>query len=156
MPPGTYFTVLTLRRRYEEYALERAMEALRRGDPDVHYLWAEHGPDLDKFRDGFLETRIVVPFDKSSFRQRCARYGLTSVEVMNRILRNDFACEVCSNPFSEKPTSFVIDHDHEDGVPRGILCVNCNLMLTHWATPGRLRRAARYLETHRWEASACE
>ena len=53
-------------------------------------------------------------------------------------------CALCR----ETPThALAIDHCHETGLFRGLLCHNCNLLLGHAKDqPEVLRRAAEYLE----------
>lgn len=67
-------------------------------------------------------------------------YGLTPEESSR--WRSITACQVCGS--SEK---LCIDHDHETGEVRGVLCTHCNLILGHaHDDPDRLRDLARYLE----------
>jgi len=51
-------------------------------------------------------------------------------------------CAICRNTL-DRPH---VDHDHETGKVRGILCPNCNVGLGHFASdPVRLRRAIAYV-----------
>ena len=53
-------------------------------------------------------------------------------------------CAVCSGPAQH------VDHDHETGEVRGVLCFNCNQALGNARDDAAvLRRLARYLELHR-------
>ena len=47
-------------------------------------------------------------------------------------------------------SKWCVDHDHETGAVRGLLCRECNLGLAAFReSPTALRRAAGYLERHR-------
>lgn len=54
-------------------------------------------------------------------------------------------CAVCD----EEHSKMVVDHDHETGNTRALLCHACNLVLGHSGDdPELLERAARYLREH--------
>jgi hypothetical protein len=56
-------------------------------------------------------------------------------------------CAVCPGPPQH------VDHDHETGEVRGILCFNCNQALGNVRDdPKTLRGLARYLDEHRQPA----
>ena len=63
---------------------------------------------------------------------------------------NMMSCEICSVDLvagRKGGNTQHIDHDHETGIIRGVLCNNCNTMLgAAKDTPEILREAARYLE----------
>jgi hypothetical protein len=70
------------------------------------------------------------------------RYGIGAAEVDAMIAAQGSACLVCGRPDPEH-----VDHDHETGAVRGVLCFNCNGGLGQFGDdPDRLRSAARYLE----------
>lgn len=56
------------------------------------------------------------------------RYGMTSQDVDRLLVEQKFACKICEKPF----TRFrgrggpYVDHNHETGAVRGILCASCN------------------------------
>lgn len=53
-------------------------------------------------------------------------YGLTAEEMTALLARADGRCEICGRPFSGRAEP-AIDHNHETGEVRGLLCTNCNL-----------------------------
>lgn len=56
-----------------------------------------------------------------------------------------WVCAVCG--LGGPGRRFALDHDHETGLIRGVLCGSCNLRVIGAARdPGLLLRAARYLE----------
>jgi hypothetical protein len=79
------------------------------------------------------------------------RYGLT-IEAYNSILENqNHRCAICTCVTStERPKRFfVVDHDHQTGHVRGILCNVCNLVLGQAGDSVRgLFRFLDYLQTH--------
>lgn len=72
------------------------------------------------------------------------RYGVTSAQVDEMIEAQFGKCAVCQTAQAEH-----VDHDHETGAVRGILCFNCNGALGHVRDrPDVLLAAIDYLRTH--------
>ena len=72
------------------------------------------------------------------------RYGIGVADVEAMIVAQGGTCAVC--PASPEH----VDHDHETGKVRGILCFNCNQALGNVRDdPAILRKLARYLDKHR-------
>lgn len=55
-------------------------------------------------------------------RVRAARYGLPPGEYDRLLDEQDGACAACARD----DQALVVDHHHEDGVVRGLLCAQCN------------------------------
>ena len=73
-----------------------------------------------------------------------AKYGLSAAEVEAMREAQGGVCAICRTA-----PAVHVDHDHETGSIRGMLCFSCNAALGHFKDdPTVLRRAARYLRTH--------
>lgn len=76
---------------------------------------------------------------------RLRLYGLRPGEFSDLLVRQSDACAVCRTPFAGIAPN--VDHDHETGRVRGLLCHRCNLMLGHSRDSATiLRVAAEYLD----------
>jgi hypothetical protein len=77
-----------------------------------------------------------------------------SVEEYDRLFfAQEGLCAICSQPerapFKGGVRRLAVDHDHETGKVRGLLCMNCNNGLGRFGDdPGLLRAAADYLDQH--------
>lgn len=79
------------------------------------------------------------------------RYGLTLEQYAELLKRQNGVCAICGEPETlvRKGTlcALTIDHDHETGQVRGLLCNNCNRGIGLLKdNPDVLRHAASYLE----------
>lgn len=75
-----------------------------------------------------------------SFRRR---YGITEAQRDAMAAAQDGRCALCD----ETPKVLVVDHCHETGVIRGMLCIRCNLGLGRFGdNVAGLKRAIAYLE----------
>lgn len=55
-------------------------------------------------------------------------------------------CAICDKPAHQNAfKALTIDHDHESGVVRGLLCTGCNLGLSYFHSPELLQAALTYL-----------
>lgn len=84
------------------------------------------------------------------------KYGITSERVAEMLKEQDGKCAICGNvehwrhPLSGRGQPLSVDHNHETGDVRGLLCNSCNRGLGLFGdSPERLRAAAAYLERHR-------
>lgn len=81
-----------------------------------------------------------------------ARYGITWQQRDQLIEEQDGKCAVCGDEF-RNPKATHIDHCHDSGRVRGILCEGCNLGLGSFKDdPRRLLNAVAYLEKYKEDA----
>lgn len=77
------------------------------------------------------------------------RYGMTLDEYDAMLEAQGDTCPICQRQFNPDPKKRdkVIDHDHETGKARGIVCAKCNAILGRTSRDVEiLRRAIAYLE----------
>lgn len=77
-------------------------------------------------------------------RQTLKRYGLSLGEYEKMAEAQGFRCAIC-----DCEATLCVDHDHDSGRIRGLLCRNCNLRLGLAANPAVLSvRELAYLRRH--------
>ncbi len=56
------------------------------------------------------------------------RYGITPEQYDEILARQGGKCAICGNgnPQTNRPSRFHVDHCHETGHIRGLLCIKCN------------------------------
>ena len=71
------------------------------------------------------------------------RYGITLEQYEAKAALQSGLCVICN-----EDSKLVLDHCHESGEVRGLICGRCNLGLGHFQDdPDRLVRAASYLNS---------
>ena len=75
-----------------------------------------------------------------------AKYGISLADYNRRLADQGEVCAICKCPCITGHR-LSVDHNHETGEIRGLLCVNCNRAVGHMRdNPALLRVAADYLE----------
>jgi hypothetical protein len=78
-----------------------------------------------------------------SIASKASRYGMTFEELRKRLTENGGRCPLCERASN----NMVVDHCHDTGRVRGVICSGCNVgMGLLGDDPDLLRRAANYLE----------
>ena len=81
------------------------------------------------------------------------RYGIDKEEFDRMFAEQGGCCAICRQPPGENVRAhwggkLCIDHCHDTGKSRGLLCNDCNLAIGYIADPAVLERAAEYLRLH--------
>lgn len=81
--------------------------------------------------------------EQASSWQRKNKYGLTTQEYNNLNEQQEYKCAICEKKISK---GLYVDHCHDTGVVRGLLCHSCNIGLGHFKDrPELLRNAIKYI-----------
>lgn len=81
--------------------------------------------------------------DRAS-RHRLVRYGLSLQAFEALLWSRDSCCWICGIKCEGRNIN--VDHSHETGTVRGVLCVQCNHGLSFVERKGWLDSARKYLE----------
>jgi hypothetical protein len=57
------------------------------------------------------------------------RYGLTRENYNDILISQDYSCALCKASEAGGRGEWHVDHDHNSGVIRGLLCASCNIRL---------------------------
>lgn len=164
MPNTSNTRSATCRRKWRELSATDRASRVRTNSDARRKWWASLSPEerqsfIDKAATGRRQSptwgaavavsrykRAGVPDDEIDAlmsmdaanrkwaRKRWVLYGVRPSDVSRLIERQKGRCVLCER---DLPTSFHVDHDHETGRLRGLLCVSCNLLL------GRLEKSGR-------------
>ncbi|WP_369138249.1 endonuclease VII domain-containing protein [Modestobacter versicolor] len=105
----------------------------------------EHFSRNARQRSGFGSMCLPCKRRASNSAYWLRSYGLTKAEVDRIRQSQGDRCAICAEPGPEH-----LDHDHETGAVRSLLCQRCNFGLGLYRDdPTLLRVAARYVEAHR-------
>lgn len=78
------------------------------------------------------------------------RYGITADDYDQMLQSQRGKCSICSRNQKDVRLPFVIDHNHETGKIRGLLCFRCNTGIGQLCDDiGLLKKAIAYLESHK-------
>jgi len=88
---------------------------------------------------------------KGKHYQRKYKYGLGEEQVRELLEYQGGGCGICDRPLdldaTDKKSKVAVDHNHETGEVRGILCQNCNTGIGMFdEDPRTIRRALAYVQ----------
>lgn len=101
----------------------------RAANAEYQKAWRDKNPD--KVRE--IQRRRLL--SNSYLKRRCAKYGISVEQYLAMVDRQEGRCAICKEPPSER-SPLCIDHCHDTGIVRGLLCKVCNLAV------GNLRNSA--------------
>jgi recombination endonuclease VII len=114
-------------RRYRRTMTEEAKDRRRAGTRE----WVKANPD-------------------KVFEQKCLRrFGMSLADYEGMRAAQGGGCACCGAKVNKSGRRLGVDHDHQTGEVRGILCHHCNAGLGAFGDdPARLRLAIEYLKKH--------
>ncbi len=100
----------------------------------------ENKEHLHDYRREYRQRRSVE--ERDAYLKRT--FGITQADYDDLLARQGGGCAICGKQPGK--ISLHVDHDHETGVVRGLLCVGCNNALGQFHDePRLLLRAAEYV-----------
>lgn len=64
-----------------------------------------------------------------AWRKRNPGFGLSGDELLALAAAQEYRCAICGRTPKPNARRLAIDHDHETGAVRGLLCYRCNTAL---------------------------
>ena len=128
-----------------------------RGKPETDFVrvWNKNKTHCPKGHQYSPENTYINPVTGSRRCTTCHtqlakewqlmdKYGLTRDQYEQMLEGQENKCQGCLKEFTETP---YVDHDHETGAVRGLLCNGCNIVLGHaYDNPEVLKNLANYLD----------
>jgi hypothetical protein len=106
----------------------------------------------EKYRSSWKDWAKNNPeYIKQRARQyNLKKYGLTETDYILMLHEQDGGCAICgATEGDSSKKNLCVDHDHNTGKVRGLLCTACNHVIGRFEDDvNRLRRAADYIERH--------
>ncbi len=118
----------------------------RKCDAKIMREWCKRNPDK-----AAKATRSYYQKNGDYWRlwRRCKDKGITIKEYLEMFRVHNGRCDICGVFHLELNRSLCIDHNHETGKIRGLLCDSCNQMLGRAKdNPVILEQAVSYLKEH--------
>lgn len=133
-------------------AAQAARNAKRRAASPVGVVHIEM---CERCRDGFVyvhqgkRRRLCDPC--RDHQHEWQKFGLTGPQAI--AFRERAACDICGGFAPHGRGDWHIDHDHQTGTLRGLLCGHCNAAIGMLQdNPEVIRKAADYVERHKQSA----
>lgn len=107
---------------------------------------------IDKFhkhpKGGGFQAQCKVCNQELSYRYKLKKkYGIGISDYNDMLTMQASGCAICGNPENIAGRRLSVDHCHETGKVRGLLCNLCNIAIGNLHDdPDLLRRAIQYLE----------
>lgn len=114
---------------------------------NLTYNWRNNSDNLavGGRQPKFRKRRIGRAPRQRHIYQLQHKYGLSLSDFDTLMLNQYGCCKICDKPF-EKNKRLTVDHNHQTGKVRGLLCTKCNVGLGHFNDcPILLKKALNYL-----------
>lgn len=137
----------------------------RIADPERYrgYRQRKYAKDREKILAANRAWALANPDKVLAIRLRHS-FGMTVDEFTQKMAAQEGRCAICMTDMTltgevhkngTRRRGVCVDHCHETGAIRGLLCTSCNKGLGYFKDdPARLRAAADYIEKHRREVAA--
>lgn len=107
-------------------------------------------PEVAERRKGLNRTWRKCNAERVKTRRRAAKlirlYGITESDYRDIVARQGGGCAICGNLEVKNGRRLAVDHDHGNGLVRGVLCGACNKGIGQLGdTPESVMRAYKYL-----------
>ena len=124
-----------LRKEQAQAWKERNREKLNAWHRDYYHAKTKHN-----------ETAMEARNEYARWRRRLKKYGVTKDMYESMMVKQDGKCAICKD---EQWLELRVDHDHNTGAVRELLCAGCNAGIGLLReSPSVMRAAIQYVKRH--------
>ena len=121
-----------------------------------NFYWKEHQVSPEATKEYMREWRKKARAENAEYYENSdlmKNYGVTRDWYYAKLAEQNGVCAICKNPetmvIRGKLVKLAVDHNHETGAARGLLCTACNRGLGLMKDDAQiLARAIEYLKAH--------
>jgi hypothetical protein len=115
-------------KRKSKYTPEEKRASINKASKEWRERNLEH---VSKYRSAYSKRYFSKQenIDKRKDRLLFKQYGITLPEYQKMLIDQDYKCKICMQDFGT--TQINVDHSHDTGKVRGLLCSPCNISLGH-------------------------
>lgn len=131
------------------------MKAWRAANPEYMKQYREKrrgDPDYKASRRAYAIAKYHTEEGRASRRRYALQkhYGLSETDYLDMLTKQDHCCAICAvKAGTGKLGKLHVDHDHDTGIVRSLLCFHCNQALGKLKDdPKLVDKAAAYLRKH--------
>jgi recombination endonuclease VII len=112
--------------------------------------WRQNNPEKDRANDLRYQSENKDKIKKRSRELHLQRkFGISAEDYNQMLAQQNNVCAICKRPCATGK-ALAVDHNHETGKVRALLCKDCNVSIGLMKEdPDLLRTAANYLELHK-------
>lgn len=115
------------------------------------HLYSEHGYTDTTNRQICRACRRTWRADRKeelrkrrTANNRLHKFGVSPTDYQNMLMQQGGVCAICRGPSDLRSGEFAVDHNHQTGQVRGLLCVTCNVALGR--LEGHITAVVAYLQ----------
>jgi hypothetical protein len=126
-------------------------EEQRQEESERMKVWRSQNKDktreYERQQRRFHPERTKLSVHKCSLKRN---YGMTVEQYHEMQIKQDFCCGICGSKESgsKRCDKLFVDHDHDTGKIRGLLCHKCNMALGVFKNKQLLEKAISYLDKY--------
>mgnify|MGYP001496370973 CR=1 FL=1 len=102
------------RKRKRKYLSAMSMEYYKNNKDVILQQYRDKYKNNDEWRNRKKNTQLIK------------EYGITLDDYNNLLEKQNYKCAICGRNFKDAIKGLYIDHNHETGKIRGLLCLQCN------------------------------
>ena len=130
----------------EKWVAKRPMRAAKKNQSVRIKYW-----ENEEFRESVKKRsrEYNQRHPEKKLAQHLSEFGLTIDDYNAMLKKQNYRCAICGSEgkTDRRFRKLGVDHNHETGAVRGLLCDNCNILLGHAKdNVDILRNAIKYLE----------
>ncbi len=109
------------------------------------YSWRSR--NADKYNKSMREYQAANPLRRDDCDLK-RKYGVSRKWFEETLQSQNNTCAVCKKPNASQKRRLAVDHHHQSGTVRGILCYNCNRLLHAFDNIDLFKNIINYLKKY--------